>query len=91
MAQHLTSDHPARRKKADTFSFSVVTTGERPLTRQLREAQKIANDVPSSQSPPCPLCRCRFSIFRLGSESVGGIRMPLRTVDSCSGVSFGTP
>ena len=47
MAQHLTSDHPAQRKKADTFSFSVLTTG--PLTRQLREAQKIANDVPSGQ------------------------------------------
>ena len=26
-----------------------MATGERPLTRQLREAQKIANDIPSGQ------------------------------------------
>ena len=29
--------------------FKVVTSGERPLTRQLREAQKIAYDIPSGQ------------------------------------------
>ena len=33
----------------ETFSFKAVTTGERPLTRQLREAQNIANDIPSGQ------------------------------------------
>ena len=49
MAQHLATDHPAQRKNAETFSFRVVTAGERPLTRQLREAQKIANDIPSGQ------------------------------------------
>ena len=49
MAQHLTTYHPAQRKNVEAFSFRVVTTGERPLTRQLREAQKIANDIPSGQ------------------------------------------
>ena len=49
MAQHLTTDHPAQRKNPESFAFKVVTTGERPLTRQLREAQKIANDIPSGQ------------------------------------------
>ena len=51
MAQHLTitTDHPDQRMSVDAFSFKVVTAGERPLTRQLREAQKIANDIPSGQ------------------------------------------
>ena len=49
MAQHLTNCHPAQRKNPNTFMFKVVTSGERPLTRQLREAQKIANDIPSGQ------------------------------------------
>ena len=49
MAQHLASNHPTQRKKAEVFSFKVVTTGEKPLTRQLREAQKIANDISSGQ------------------------------------------
>ena len=49
LAQHLTTDHPDQRKNVDAFSFKVVTAGERPLTRQLREAQKIANDIPSGQ------------------------------------------
>ena len=31
----------------DVYNFQVVTTGERPLTRQIREAQKTANDVAS--------------------------------------------
>ena len=47
MAQHLTNNHPTQRKNPNTSSFKVVTSGERPLTRQLREAQKIANDIPS--------------------------------------------
>ena len=33
----------------EVFNFEVATTGDRPLTRQLREAQKIANDIPSGQ------------------------------------------
>ena len=49
MAQHLTNSHPAQRKNPNTFMFKVVTSGEKPLTRQLREAQKIANDIPSGQ------------------------------------------
>ena len=49
MAQHLTQKHPAQQKNVNVFSFEVLTTGERPLTRQLREAQKIANDIPSGQ------------------------------------------
>ena len=32
-----------------TFQFEVVTTGERPLTRQLREAQRIVNDISTGQ------------------------------------------
>ena len=39
----------AQVKSLDAFSFKVMATGERPLTRQLREAQKIANDVSSGQ------------------------------------------
>ena len=49
MAQHLSQHHPDQVKKFDAFSFKVMATGERPLTRQLREAQKIANDVNSGQ------------------------------------------
>ena len=49
MAQHLSQHHPAQVRNKDVFSFKVMTTGERPLTRQLREAQKIANDIPSGQ------------------------------------------
>ena len=49
MAQHLTQKHPAQQKNVNMFSFEVLTTGERPLTRQLREAQKIANDIPGGQ------------------------------------------
>ena len=49
MAQHLNNEHPTRRKNVETFSFEVLTAGERPLTRQIREAQKIANDIPSGQ------------------------------------------
>ena len=49
MAQHLTQHHPDQVKNKRVFSFNVQTTGERPLTRQLREAQKIANDIPSGQ------------------------------------------
>ena len=37
------------RIRTHSLSFKVVTSGERPLTRQLREAQKIANDIPSGQ------------------------------------------
>ena len=49
MAQHLAQHHPDQVKSLDVFSFKVMATGERPLTRQLREAQKIANDVSSGQ------------------------------------------
>ena len=49
MAQHLAQHHPDQVKNKDVFSFKVMATGERPLTRQLREAQKIANDVNSGQ------------------------------------------
>ena len=49
MAQHLSQHHPDQVKNKDAFSFKVMATGERPLTRQLREAQKIANDIPSGQ------------------------------------------
>ncbi len=38
-----------QRKNVEAFQFEVVTTGERPLTRQLREAQRIANDIASGQ------------------------------------------
>ena len=49
MAQHLSQKHPSQRKNVEAFQFEVVTTGERPLTRQLREAQRIANDIASGQ------------------------------------------
>ena len=49
MAQHLAQHHPAQVRNKDVFAFKVMATGERPLTRQLREAQKIANDIPSGQ------------------------------------------
>ena len=49
MAQHLSQHHPDQARNKEVFSFKVMTTGERPLTRQLREAQKIANDIPSGQ------------------------------------------
>ena len=35
MAQHLAQHHPDQVKKKDVFSFKVMATGERPLTRQL--------------------------------------------------------
>ena len=34
------------RRDPTTFSFTVERAGERPLTRQMREAQKIANEAP---------------------------------------------
>ena len=43
------NEHPDVRRNTDAFSFKVMTTGERPLTRQLREAQKIAYNIPSGQ------------------------------------------
>ena len=46
MARHLTEEHPARRRDPTTFSFRVEKAGERPLPRQIREAQKIANETP---------------------------------------------
>ena len=49
MAQHLSQRHPSQKKNVEVFNFEVVTTGERPLTRQLREAQRIANDMASGQ------------------------------------------
>ena len=49
MAQHLTQKHPGQKKNVEVFNFEVATTGERPLTRQLREAQRIANDAASGQ------------------------------------------
>ena len=45
MARHLTEEHPARRRDPTTFSFRVEKAGERPLPRQIREAQKIANET----------------------------------------------
>ena len=33
----------------DVFNYEVATTGERPLTRQLREAQRIASNTVSGQ------------------------------------------
>ena len=47
MAQHLSQNQPDQVRNKDVFSFKVITTGERSLTRQLREAQKTANDIPS--------------------------------------------
>ena len=32
--------------RSTTFSFRVEKAGERPLARQIREAQKIANETP---------------------------------------------
>ena len=49
MSQHLSQHQPDQVKNKDAFSFKVMATGERPLTRQLREAHKIANDIPSGQ------------------------------------------
>ena len=49
MAQHLSQNQPDQVRNKDVFSFKVITTGERPLTRQLREAQKTDNDIPSGQ------------------------------------------
>ena len=46
MARHLEEEHPARRRDPTTFTFTVERAGERPLTRQRREAQKIANEAP---------------------------------------------
>ena len=46
MARHLEEEHPARRRDPTAFSFTVERAGERPLTRQMREAQKIANEAP---------------------------------------------
>ena len=46
MARHLTEEHPDRRRDPTAFSFRVEKAGERPLTRQIREAQKIANETP---------------------------------------------
>ena len=40
---------PISSESPETFSFKVVTIGEKPLTRQLREAQNIANDIPRGQ------------------------------------------
>ena len=45
-ARHLEEEHPARRRDPTTFTFTVERAGERPLTRQMREAQKIANEAP---------------------------------------------
>ena len=46
-SRHIVIDHAEKPRNinAKTFSF----TGERPLTRQLREAQRIANDMASGQ------------------------------------------
>ena len=46
MARHLAEEHPARRRDHTAFTFTVERAGERPLTRQMREAQKIANEAP---------------------------------------------
>ena len=40
--------HPARRRDPAAFTFTVERAGERPLTRQMREAQKIANEAPGT-------------------------------------------
>ena len=34
LAQHLSQHHPAQIKNKDMFTFKVMATGERPLTRQ---------------------------------------------------------
>ena len=41
MAQHLTQKHSGQTKNTKIFNFEVVTTGERPLTRQLRETRGL--------------------------------------------------
>ena len=46
MARHLAEEHPTRRRDPTAFNFTVERAGERPLTRQMREAQKIANEAP---------------------------------------------
>ena len=46
MARHLAEEHPARRRDPSAYSFTVEKAGERPLPRQIREAQKIANEAP---------------------------------------------
>ena len=46
MARHLAEEHPARRRDHTTFSFTVERAGERPQTRQMREAKNIANKAP---------------------------------------------
>ena len=46
MARHLTEEHPARRRDPTTFSFRLEKAGEQPLPRQIRGAQKIANETP---------------------------------------------
>ena len=43
IARHLDEEHPTRRRDPTAISFTVERAGERPLTRQMREAQKIAN------------------------------------------------
>ena len=48
MARHLADEHPARRRDPAAFTFTVERAGERPLTRQMREAQKIANEAPGT-------------------------------------------
>ena len=44
MARHLVEEHPARSRDPTAFSFTVERAGA--LTRQIREAQKIANEAP---------------------------------------------
>ena len=46
MARHLAEEHLARRQDHTAFTLTVERVGERPLTRQMREAQKIANEAP---------------------------------------------
>ena len=46
IARHLDEEHPTRRLDPTAISFTVERAGERPLTRQMREAQKIANEAP---------------------------------------------
>ena len=44
MARHLVEEHPTRGRDPTAFNFTVERAGERPLTWQMREAQKIASD-----------------------------------------------
>ena len=46
MARRLAEEHPTRRRDPTAFSFTVERAGERPLTRQMREAKNIANKAP---------------------------------------------